>query len=367
MFGPKAYIHSSRIKKNISEIKKNNCGKNLMVVVKANGYGHGLLNIVNILKNDKKIIFCTFSINEALEIRSSGIKNNILLFSKLQNDWIDKASKNDIWVNASHFDDLKLLIDYYKRNQSCPKIHLKFDTGMTRLGFDIKDQNNVIDYINDNSFLPVEGIYSHFSTADEGDPTFVEIQLLRFNSILKTGKQKGFSFKYIHCSNSGAILNNYGPSFNTVRVGMLAYGVAPSDEVSMEINVEPVMSYCGPVVNLRRVPKNTPVSYGGIYVTEKETNIGVIQMGFADGLPRSWFENGYVSYNGKKYKIAGRICMDQFMVDFGHTEPKIGDEILIFGKRKNDFIPIEKIAKKIDTTTYVLLTAIHGRTEYVVQ
>ena len=148
---------------------------------------------------------------------------------------------------------------------------------------------------------------------------------------------------------------------------MLAYGVAPSDEVSMEINVEPVMSYCGPVVNLRRVPKNTPVSYGGIYVTEKETNIGVIQMGFADGLPRPWFENGYVSYNGEKYKISGRICMDQFMVDFGDTEPKIGDEVLIFGKRKNDFIPIEKIARKIDTTTYVLLTAIHGRTEYVVQ
>ena len=93
MFGPKAYIHSSRIKKNISEIRKNNCGKNLMVVVKANGYGHGLLNIVNILKDDKKIIFCTFSINEALEIRSAGIKNNILLFSKLQNNWIDIASK----------------------------------------------------------------------------------------------------------------------------------------------------------------------------------------------------------------------------------------------------------------------------------
>ena len=333
MFGPKAYIHSSRIKKNISEIRKNNCGKNLMVVVKANGYGHGLLNIVNILKNDKKIIFCTFSINEALEIRSSGIKNNILLFSKLQNNWIEIASKNDIWVNASHFDDLKLLIDYYKINQSCPKIHLKFDTGMTRLGFDLKDQNNVIDYINDNSFLPVEGIYSHFSTADEGDPTFVETQLLRFNSILKTGKQKGFSFKYIHCSNSGAILNNYGPSFNTVRVGMLAYGVAPSDEVSMEINVEPVMSYCGPVVNLRRVPKNTPVSYGGIYVTKKETNIGVIQMGFADGIPRSWFEEGYISYNGEKYKIAGRICMDQFMVDFKDVEPVIGREVLIFGKK----------------------------------
>ena len=367
MFGPKAYIHLSRIKKNISQIKKNISDKNLMVVVKANGYGHGAINIVNILSKDAGIIFCTFSIGEALEIRSAGIKNNIFLFSKLQSNWIDIALENDIWINASHFDDLKSLTDYYKKNKTCPKIHLKFDTGMTRLGFDIQDHDKVYDYIIHNPFLPVEGIYSHFSTADEGDPTYVETQLSRFNRIIKIGKQRGVSFKFIHCSNSGAILNNYGPSFNTIRVGMLAYGVAPSDEVPMKIKVEPVMSYCGPVINIRKVPKNTPVSYGGMYVTKKRTNIGVIQMGFADGVPRSWYENGYVSYKGVKYKIAGRICMDQFMVDFGDTEPMIGDEVLIFGKKKNDFIPIEDIANKTDTTTYVLLTAIHGRTEYIVQ
>ena len=158
---------------------------------------------------------------------------------------------------------------------------------------------------------------------------------------------------------------NYGELFNTVRVGMLAYGVPPSDEVPMEINVEPVMSFCGPIVNLRKVSRNTPISYGGIYLTKKVTNIAVVQMGFADGVPRSWYENGYVSHNGKYYKIAGRICMDQFMVDFGNVEPKIGDEVLVFGKRKNDSIPIETIAKEINSTTYVILTGIHGRTEYI--
>ena len=189
----------------------------------------------------------------------------------------------------------------------------------------------------------------------------------RFTTILRNGTERGFQFNYIHCSNSGAILNNYGRKFNTVRVGMLAYGIAPSDEVTMGISVEPVMSFCGPIVCLRRVPKNTPISYGGKYLTKKVTNIGVVQMGFADGVPRNWYENGYVSYYGDHYKIAGRICMDQFMVDFGDTKPELGDEILVFGKRKNDFIPIETIAKETNTTTYVLLTAINRRTEYKIK
>ena len=367
MIGPKAYIHSSRMKNNISQIKKSIFDKNLMVVVKADGYGHGALNVVNILASDKDLIFCTFSIEEALEIRRNGIKNRIFIFSKLQENWLKLALENNIWINASHIEDLKILTKYFKKYKACPKIHLKFDTGMTRLGFDLKDHNKVYDYITQNSFLPIEGIYSHFSTADEGDPSFVETQLEIFNTILKNGKERGISFHFVHCSNSGAILNNYGDTFNTVRVGMLAYGVAPSDEVPMTINVEPVMSFCGPIVNLREVPKNTPISYGGIYITKKKTNIGVIQMGFADGVPRSWYENGYVSYKGVNYNIAGRICMDQFMVDFGDIKPKVGDEVLVFGKRKNDFIPIEVIAKKTNTTTYVLLTAIHGRTEYIVK
>ena len=366
MIGPKAYIHSLRMKKNISKIKESILDRNLMVVVKADGYGHGLLNIVNTLANDKDLIFCTFSIEEALEIRKNGIINSIFIFSKLQESWLNIAYENNIWINASHFEDLEILTNFFKKHNNCPKIHLKFDTGMTRLGFDLKDHSKVYDFIIQNSFLPIEGIYSHFSTADEGDLTFVEKQLKRFNTILNFGKERGVSFRFIHCSNSGAILNNYGENFNTVRVGMLAYGVSPSDEVSMKINVEPVMSFCGPVVNLRKVAKNTPVSYGGIYITKKRTNIGVVQMGFADGVPRPWYENGYISYKGIEYKIAGRICMDQFMVDFGDIEPKIGDEVLVFGKRKNDFIPIETIAKKTNTTTYVLLTAIHGRTEYIV-
>ena len=133
----------------------------------------------------------------------------------------------------------------------------------------------------------------------------------------------------------------------------------------MHVKVEPVMRFCGTIVNIRRVQAGTQVSYGGAYKTKKDTNIAVVQTGFADGFPRPWYKNGFVSYKGIEYKIAGRACMDQFMVDFGDVLPDEGDEVLIFGKRNLCNIPIERIADEIGTTPYALFTAIKGRTEYI--
>ena len=366
IYGPKAYIDSSELKSNIQKIKNHVGEKKLMVVVKANGYGHGAINIASSLSKTTDIIFCVFSITEALELREEGINNNILIFSKLQPDWIDMAVKNDLWINASEINDLELLVKFYNKNQLCPKIHLEFDTGMTRSGFNQFEDGKVFKYLLEHPFLPIEGLYSHFATADEGDLTYANHQLQEFDRILNNAKRHSINLKYIHCSNSGSILNIPNSFFNTIRVGMLAYGIAPSKEVVMHLNVKPVMSFCGPIVSLRKVNANTPISYGGLYKTKHTSTIAVVQTGFADGLAREWYKDGYISYKGKHYKIAGRICMDQFMVDFGETIPNIGDEVLMFGNIGLDNIPIEVIADKIDTTTYTLLTAISGRTEYIV-
>ncbi len=365
MIGPKAYIHIDRLKQNVWNIIDNIDDRNLMVVIKANGYGHGAINVAKHLSDNSGIVFCVFTIDEAISLREEGIINPIFIFSRIQQAWIELASEYDLWVNASHLDDLRLLVQLYKEKGKCPDIHLKFDTGMTRLGFDVNNHKKIFQYILEHPFLNVKGIYSHFSTADEGDLSYAEYQLKLFNQVLKYGMEAGIEFNYVHCSNSGALLNLPSSFFNTVRVGMLAYGVAPSNEVKMSIDVEPVMSFCGPIVNIRKVGPNTQISYGGVYSTKKETNIGVIQTGFADGFPRPWYENGYVSYRGNYFNIAGRVCMDQFMVDFGEIEPELGDEVLIFGKKDGDEISVELIADKIHSTAYVLLTAIQGRTEHI--
>ena len=236
---------------------------------------------------------------------------------------------------------------------------------MTRLGFDIKDADIIYNKLNTKIGSYLEGVYTHFATADEGDLSYAEKQLSRFKSVVQKAGNYGIKFRYIHCSNSGAIINIEDSYFNMVRVGMLLYGALPSNEVIDNIGIKPVMSFCGSIVNIRRVKEGTQISYGGVYKSSSETNIGVIQTGFADGFPRPWYEDGYVSYKSKKFKIAGRVCMDQLMIDFGETEPLLGEDVLFFGKNQSCHIPVEAIAEKINSTAYVLLTAIGGRTKFI--
>ena len=315
--GPKAYIHTDRLKQNLRNIQRHACDRNLICAVKADGYGHGASIIANSIKNEPGVSFAVFTFEEALELRNENIQNDILIFSRFQKERIQSSLDLNLTLNVSSIQDLKTLISFYHRHQSVPKFHVKFDTGMTRLGIDIEDAAIIYELISKEDGVEPEGIYSHFSTADEGDLSYAELQLNQFKSVIQLGQKSGIKFKEIHFTNSGALLNIPDAFYTSIRVGMLLYGAAPSDEVSMDIDVEPVMSFCGPIVNIRRVKAGTPVSYGGVYITEKDTYIAVIQTGFADGLPRQWFENGIVGYKGQTFKIAGRICMDQFMVDFG--------------------------------------------------
>ena len=146
---------------------------------------------------------------------------------------------------------------------------------------------------------------------------------------------------------------------------MLLYGALPSNEIQTSLFVQPVMNFVAPIVSIRSVAKNTYVSYGGVYKTNSKTNIVVVQCGFADGLPRRWFEDGYIYYNDKKYNIAGRICMDQFMVDFGNVIPKIDDNVLMIGKEGDNEIRFETISNAVKSTPYALATSIGGRTRRI--
>ena len=365
IIGPKAYINLDRCRSNLIAVKKSVGDKKLLCVVKANGYGHGSVQIAKSIANIKNVQFAVFSIDEALELRKVKIKNEILVFSKLQKNNIELAYKENITLNLSSFDDIEHIESFYSKNKVSPKYHLKFDTGMTRLGFDLDNVEAIYENLN-KSILPyIEGIYTHFATADEGDLSYAEKQLNDFKMVIEKIERFGLKFKFIHCSNSGAVLNLEQSYFNMVRVGMLLYGALPSNEVVDNIGIKPVMSFCGSIVNVRRVKKNTPVSYGGVYKTASDTNIAVIQTGFADGFPRPWFENGYVVYNGGKFKIAGRVCMDQLMIDFGDVFPEISEDVLFFGENQIGNLPIEVIANQINSTPYVLFTAIGGRTKLI--
>ncbi|MFQ6605716.1 MAG: alanine racemase [Fidelibacterota bacterium] len=363
MRGPEAIIHLDRLVYNYRAIREHLNQLPVMAVVKANGYGHGAVQVAKALHGEGVRYFAVFTLEEAIELRQAGIVEPILIFSRFHPDQLEKAAQNRITINVSVYDDLVKLIAFNSSHRKPVYFHLKIDTGMTRLGLNLSEINHVFETIKQHPELHCEGIYSHYATADEGDLSFAEYQHKLFEQVLDIARIHGVDIRYKHFSNSGAVLNLPDSWYNMVRVGMLLYGAFPSEEVPRDIMIRPVMEFRGPIVSVRTVPKGTHVSYGGKYITEKETKIGVIQTGFADGFPRPWYKGGYVSYRGKHYPIAGRVCMDQFMVDFGSDQPQEGDSVLFFGERGSDKIGVEDIAAAIGSTTYVLLTAIGGRTK----
>ena len=363
MMGPKAIIHIDRLLSNFDLLKTHLGQKRLMAVVKADAYGHGSVECARALEDHGCDSFAVFSFSEALELRDNGIKSDVLIFSKTHQHYLEPAFKNNLTLNVSSLDDIDIFESHKLSNEKIPNFHLKFDTGMTRLGINISDASNVFDRVKRNLGTECKGIYSHYATADEGDLSFANHQFSLFNDVIETAIEKEIKFETIHFSNSGASINLDQSKFDQVRVGMLLYGAYPSSEVPKDLPVEPVMEFCAPLVEVRKVKKNTPVSYGGVYKTPDDCTIGVVQCGFADGIPREWYKEGFVSMNGTYFKIAGRICMDQFMVNFENFTPNIGEEILIFGKNKANQISMENISETIKSTPYVVATGIKGRTQ----
>ena len=365
MIGPKAIIHLDRLVHNYHEIKKHVGDAPLMTVVKANAYGHGMVSIAQTLQREGVNFFAVFTIEEAKKLRENGIKGDILIFSRMNRSFVEEAADLKVTLILSQKEDIDILQDLFLRTHKRPKVHLKIDTGMTRLGIPYEDAESILNDLMFSPEIDCEGIYSHFATADEGDPSYAKWQFNRFKNILKIVEKIELPLKYRHFSNSGAILNLPESKLDIMRVGMLLYGAYPSDEVPHSLNLKSVMEFVAPIVTVRKVKKDTFISYGGKYKTDKDTNIGVIQCGFADGFPRPWYMDGHVMYKGKKYKIAGRVCMDQLLVDFGDFVPQIDENVLLMGDGEDGLIKAEEIADNIESTPYVLFTAIGGRTERI--
>lgn len=365
MRGPKAFIHLDHLVNNYHLVKNKVGQKRLVCVVKANAYGHGALECARTLYAAGCDYFAVFTVNEALDLRKAGINTEILVFNRLDEDNLDVAVRQNLTLNISHIDDLNILFKYKKKTGNCPPLHLKIDTGMTRLGVSAVEADTVMRKLALNRNINCLGIYSHLATADEGDLTFAYRQTKIFENVKNMALEFGLKFKYYHLSNSGAVLNLDQSNYNLVRVGMLLYGAFPSLEVERVMPIKPVMEFKAPVVSVRRVEAGTQVSYGGVYTTRHDTTIGVIECGFADGLPRAWYKMGYIMYNFKKYNIAGRICMDQFMVDFKGLKPEMGAEVLLLGEGRDGCIKMEDMAGAIDSTPYVISTRIGGRTQFI--
>jgi len=358
-----ASVDLEAVKHNIISIR-NSISKDakIMSVVKADGYGHGATEIASAV-SDYSDAFAVATIEEAIELRNNGIKKPILILGTLSSNYFDKAILNDISVNIYTEDMAEKLSAVCTRLDRTVPVHISVDTGMSRVGLGCNDEGiRIIKRISSYPYLKIEGIFSHFATADEADKTTALLQRNRFDLFCQKLLDEGIDIGYKHICNSAAICDLDDKCYSIVRPGIILYGLYPSDDVSRKLNLKPALELKSHVYHIKKVPANEGISYGHTYVTDTERTIATIPVGYADGYPRLLSNKGRVIINGKYAPIVGRICMDQFMVDITDIEGvNIEDTVTLIGKDGNSTISCEEIAGLCNTINYEIVCGIGKR------
>lgn len=361
-----ANVNLEGIRHNILEIKnKLNKDTKLMLIIKADAYGHGAIPIAEYICHDNLAdIYGVAIIEEAIELRDAGINIPILVLGYTPKEQYQLVVAHNVIQTVFQYEMAKELSKEAKRQGKIIKIHIKIDTGMSRVGF--SDNNQSIDEIkriNDLDNIEIEGVYSHFATADESDTSSTNKQLKRFKEFVDKLVQKGIHIPIKHISNSAGILDYPDAEFNMVRCGIVAYGIYPSEFVLKdEVKLIPAMELKTHVIYVKDVDEGVGISYGSTYVTSKKTKVATIPVGYADGYSRNLSNVGKVIINGQYAPIIGRICMDQFMVDVTHIpEVKQGDTVTLLGKDQEAYISSEELAEWSHSFVYELICTVGKR------
>ncbi|WXR62282.1 alanine racemase [Peptostreptococcaceae bacterium AGR-M142] len=330
-------------------------------VLKADAYGHGAVQIAKVLEEQGVDYFAVATLQEGLELRSKNIKKPILCLGYI-NEWsFNLAIKNDISFTIYKLKSAIRLDRLAKKMNKKARVHIKIDTGMSRLGFLIDDDLiKNIKMINDLDNIYLEGIYTHFPKADEKDKNITLKQYKRYKNIIDLLENENIKIPIKHVSNSATLMDLKELHLDMVRPGILLYGHYPSDEVNKcDLDVRPVMTLKTTVSMFKRVKKDQGISYGFKYHAKKDTNIATLSIGYADGFTRMLSGKINVKINDKSYNQVGNICMDQCMVDLEDDEIKIGQEVVIFDDSK-DF-GIRRISNILNTIDYEILCMISRR------
>jgi alanine racemase len=354
-----AEIDLDCIHANLTSIKKHLPQEVMMIaVVKANAYGHGDVQVAEEALEAGAGYLAVAFMDEAISLRNKGITAPILVLGATRPEDILVAAKYDITLTVFQQDWLEEALKHVKTDDKI-SFHIKVDTGMGRIGVrSVTELTAVEQIISENDQFNLEGIFTHFATADEIDDSYMYKQLALFESIVAALKQKP---KYIHSSNSAAALRFPRTYFNAVRIGIAMYGLTPSLEMEKEIpfQLTEAFSLRSRLIYVKQMHKGEKVSYGATYETGEEEWIGTIPIGYADGWIRK-LQGQEVLVNGTRVPIVGRICMDQCMVGLPYHVP-IGTTVTLIGVEENQFISVNEIAKKLDTINYEVPCIIANR------
>lgn len=335
----------------------------LMAIIKADGYGHGAVPIAYTIDS----IVDTYgvaNVEEAVELRKAGITKPILILGHTFPEDFEQVIQYDIIQTVYSLDMAKELSQAAVRLEKKAQIHIKLDTGMSRIGF--KDNEEGLALIKEVSHLEgieIDGIFTHFACADMTDKASANNQYERYLNFVKKLAESGIHPMVKHVSNSAAIIDLPDTYLNMVRSGISTYGLYPSEEVGKDnLKLQPAMELVSKVIHVKEVEPGTGIGYGSTYVAEKKIRVATIPLGYADGYPRALSNKGYVLIHGKKAPIIGRICMDQFMVDITEIpETKEYDDVVLVGVDGNERITVEELAEMAYSFNYEFVCNISKR------
>lgn len=358
-------IDLDKICNNINNvINKVGADTKVLAVVKGDAYGHGAIEVAKALSEIGTYGFAVATVGEALALRRAGITKPILILDFVFPNQFETIIRNDIMLTVFQYGIAKELNEAAGNMGTTAHIHIKVDTGMGRIGYIPDDQS--VDEICRIAQLPnieIDGIFTHFACADMTDKTSMNGQYAKFRAFVEKLESRGINIPIKHVCNSAAIIDMDDGFLNMVRSGIVTYGLYPSEEVHKEkLSIEPAMELHSVVINIKTIHKGDTVSYGSTYVAEKPTVIATIPVGYADGYPRLLSNEGSVLIHGKRAKIVGKVCMDQFMVDVTDIpDVSIGDNVTLIGKDGDECITCEEIGDISGRFNYEFLCCITRR------
>lgn len=336
----------------------------IMAVVKADAYGHGAIEVAKeVMENGATYLAVAF-LDEALELRRAGILAPILVLGYTSEQGLPLAIEYNITLNVYQLHILHALAALSSEERPV-KIHIKLDSGMGRLG--LPNELEAISFIEEALATPhiqVEGLFTHYASADETDKTYTMEQYERFDRVVQYFARKKLDFRYIHAGNSATAIDSPKLTYNMVRLGISMFGLYPSGEVQQQrIVLEPVMSLKTGIVMLKELPQGSGISYGSIYHTKEESErIATLPVGYADGFSRMLTGKAQALIHGQKVAVVGAICMDQCMINVTDVKQvQLEDEVVLFGKQGEAVITVEELAAQLGTINYEVTCMISHR------
>jgi len=355
-----AEVNLTRLSRNLQAIRAHVAPARVMIIVKANAYGHGLGEVAKRLGPEADYVGVAV-LEEGIFLRELGVNAPIIVLGGIWGDQIPQYLKHNLTLTASSVERLEQIDAAAAEMGVKAKVHLKIDTGMERIGVHYYNAQTIQEAALRQKHIEVEGIYSHFANADVSDLNHAHLQLERFNEVLGFYEKHSLSMPIRHMANSAAILQLPESHFDMVRPGIMLYGVYPAPQVSRTVAVQPALAWKSRVVYFKVVRAGHPVSYGSTWQSDHEVRIVTVPVGYGDGYFRSLSNQAQVIIRNRKYPQVGKVCMDQMMVNIEADSGFNGDEVTLIGEAGDARITAQELADWAGTIPYEILTNINTR------